>query len=146
MMDASDMYPDGFHPVAQDKTRDFNGTAKYHTRTQKPPKYYFVDFGISRRYDPAKDSPLEDPIIGGDKSVPEFQGDRAFERSDPFLTDVYYIGNMVRRDFLLVGVAIRLPFLGGADRHAIGTGIFYSPSTKTRVWVHDAVGRGYVSR
>jgi hypothetical protein len=106
MMDASDMYPDSFHPVALGKTRDFNGTAKYHTRTQKPPKYYFVDFGISGKYDPANGPPLDEPIIGGDKSVPEFQGNKALERSDPFPTDVYYIGNLVRRDFLVVGVAI----------------------------------------
>jgi hypothetical protein len=106
MMDASDMYPDGFHPMWPDKTPDFKGSAKYYTRTQKPPKYYFLDFGISRRYDSANGPPLEGPIIGGDKTVPEFQGEKEFERSDPFPTDVYYIGNMVRRDFLMVGSII----------------------------------------
>jgi hypothetical protein len=111
MMDASDMYPDGFHPVAQDKTRDFSRVAKYYTRTHKPPKYYFVDSGISRRYDPANRPPLEGPIIGGDKSVPEFQGKKALEDSDPFQTDVYYIGNLVRRDFLMVSLVVLLPRL-----------------------------------
>jgi hypothetical protein len=102
MMDASDMYPDGFHPVWQDRSRDFKGKVKHYTRTQKPPKYYFVDFGLSRRYDPANGPPLERPIVGGDKSVPEFQGGKEFERSDPFATDVYYIGNLIREDIFQV--------------------------------------------
>jgi hypothetical protein len=106
MMDASDMYPDGFHPVKQNKNRDYKGRARNYTRTRRPPKYYFVDFGISRRYDPANVRPLEGPIIGGDKTVPEFQGDKAYEDSDPFPTDVYYIGNLIRRDFLVVATII----------------------------------------
>jgi hypothetical protein len=101
-MDASDMYPDGFHPVRQELDRNYQDNAKHHTRTQRPPKYYFVDFGISRRYDPANGPPLEGPIIGGDKSVPEFQGSKALQDCDPFPTDVYYIGNLVRRDFFEV--------------------------------------------
>jgi hypothetical protein len=104
MMDASDMYPNGFHPVQQDRNRNFQGKAKHYTRTQRPPRYYFVDFGISRRYDPASGPVLEGPIIGGDKSVPEHQGDKVYQDCDPFATDVYSIGNLVREDFLVVGV------------------------------------------
>jgi hypothetical protein len=103
MMDASEMYPNSFHPVVQDRNRDYHGTAKHYPRTRRPPKYYFIDFGLSRRYDPANGPPLEAPLIGGDKSVPEFQGNKALEHSDPFPTDVYYIGNLVKRDFLDVG-------------------------------------------
>ncbi|KAI1795576.1 hypothetical protein LXA43DRAFT_1090740 [Ganoderma leucocontextum] len=42
--------------------------------------------------------PLEDIIIGGDKSVPEFEG--TDEPQNPFWTDIYYLGNLIRTDFL----------------------------------------------
>ena len=38
---------------------------KHYSRTQRPVKYYFVDFGISRRYNPDDGPPLEYPIFGG---------------------------------------------------------------------------------
>lgn len=102
MMDASPLYPDGFHPVATDLKPDYIATAKHYTRTQRPTKYKIIDFGISRRYDPAEGRHLEYPIRGGDKTVPEFQGEGGYEPSDPFPTDVYYVGNMIREDFLTV--------------------------------------------
>ena len=100
MMDGSAMYPESFHPVEQDSKPDFTGNAKHHSRTRCPPKYYFTDYGISRRYNPADGPPLEDPIWGGDKSVPEFH--KSNNACDPFPTDVYYLGNMIRSDYLLV--------------------------------------------
>ena len=100
MMDASGMYPRGFHPRLQNRNPEFTGPAKHLTRTQHPPKYYFVDFGIARRYDPANGPPLELPIEGGDKSVPEFQASNG--PCDPFPTNVYYLGNFIRREFLEV--------------------------------------------
>jgi len=50
MMDARELYPEGFHPIAADKTPDFSreAIAKF-TRSQRPPKYYIIDFGLSRR-------------------------------------------------------------------------------------------------
>jgi hypothetical protein len=100
MMEASAMFPQGFHPLLQNQEREFTDEAKHFTRTQHPPKYYFLDFGISRRYDPANGPPLELPIEGGDRTVPEFQdGDGP---CDPFPTDVYYLGNLIRQEFLEV--------------------------------------------
>ena len=78
--------------------------AKHFTRTQRPPKYYFIDFGISRRYHPSDANPREIPIWGGDKLVPEFQNSN--EPRDPFPTDVFYIGNTIRMGFLLVGISL----------------------------------------
>jgi len=98
MLDPSTMYPDSFHPVERSMKRDYSGRAHYYTRTQRPPKYYFIDFGISRRYDPKDGPPLEDPIWGGDKTVPEFQ--ISDEPCNPFPTDIYYVGNMIRKDFI----------------------------------------------
>ncbi|KAH7906825.1 hypothetical protein BJ138DRAFT_1071218 [Hygrophoropsis aurantiaca] len=98
MMDANSLYIDAFHPCQPDRKRDFTGDARHYTRTQRPPKYYFIDFGISRRYERSNTKPLEYPIWGGDKTVPEFQ--KSNEPMDPFPTDVYYLGNLIRVDFI----------------------------------------------
>ncbi|KAH7907466.1 hypothetical protein BJ138DRAFT_1129149 [Hygrophoropsis aurantiaca] len=98
MMDARSLFIDAYHPQRQKIKRDLSGVARHYTRTQRPPKYYFIDFGLSRRYDPSNTNPLEDQIWGGDKTVPEFQKSPA--PCNPFPTDIYYIGNLIREDFL----------------------------------------------
>lgn len=80
--------------------RQYKRKAKFFSRTARPVKYYFIDFGISRRYDADNTSPREDPIWGGDKSVPEFQD--SDDPQDPFPTDIYYLGNMIRTHLLQV--------------------------------------------
>jgi hypothetical protein len=102
MFDASQLYPNGYHPQSINRTCDRTGPARHYTRTQRPPKYYLIDFGISRKYDSSSGPPLEAPILGGDKTVPEFQ--KSTEPCDPFPTDVYYVGNLIRTDFLEVRV------------------------------------------
>ncbi|KAI0071999.1 hypothetical protein K474DRAFT_1651740 [Panus rudis PR-1116 ss-1] len=102
MMDPKPTFPRGFHPREMHKNVNFKGRAKHYTRTARPTKYYFIDFGLARKYDPAEGSPREDPIYGGDKSVPEFQyapGDPILP-VDPFPTDIYYLGNMIREEYL----------------------------------------------
>jgi hypothetical protein len=99
MMDANPLYPIPYHPCETNMRRDFKGRAKHKTRTQRPVKYYLVDFGISRRYGPDT-IPLEDPIWGGDKTVPEFQ--TSDEPCNPFPTDIYYLGNLIRTNFIKV--------------------------------------------
>ncbi|KAG9309316.1 hypothetical protein JVU11DRAFT_10804 [Chiua virens] len=99
MLDPTHLYPESFHPVEIDLSKNGIGRAKHFTRTQRPSKYYFIDFGISRQYDPSIREPREIPIWGGDKEVPEFQNSN--EPRDPFATDVFYIGNAIRKDFLL---------------------------------------------
>jgi len=99
MLDPARLYPESFHPIATNLSKDCSGDAKHFTRTQRPPKYYFIDFGISRRYDLSDPDPKEIPIWGGDKDVPEFQNSN--EPCDPFATDIFYIGNTIRVDFIL---------------------------------------------
>ncbi|KAJ7088720.1 kinase-like domain-containing protein [Mycena belliarum] len=104
MMEGSKMFPDGWSPHHPKLNRDFySGRARLYTRTQRPPKYYIIDFGISRQYDTRDPPPLEDPHRGGDKSVPEFQlteAGEAPEPCDPFPTDIYYLGNLILHDFV----------------------------------------------
>jgi hypothetical protein len=102
MMDGKDMFPEGYFPTATQTVMrpDLTGRGKYSKRTECPPKYYFIDFGLSKRYDPADGPPLEVPIWGGDKTVPEFQNSN--EPMNPFPTDIYYLGNVVNEYFLQV--------------------------------------------
>ncbi|KAJ7505775.1 hypothetical protein B0H11DRAFT_1976129 [Mycena galericulata] len=102
MMDASPIASKPFHPVITNKKRDFTGRVIYLSRTQHPVKYYLTDFGLSVKYRPEDRPPLEAPILGGDKTVPEFQTANKGERppdGDPFPVDVYYLGNLVRTYF-----------------------------------------------
>ena len=75
-------------------------SVKKYTRTWRPPRYLLIDFGLSRLYDPANGPPLDYPLRGGDKSAPEHQGPKML--CNPFPTDVYYLGNLVREDYIQV--------------------------------------------
>ncbi|KAI0065666.1 hypothetical protein BV25DRAFT_1581074 [Artomyces pyxidatus] len=99
MYDPSPMYADSYHPVETRRRRDWKGDAKYYTRTQRPPRYYLIDFGLSRRYNPADGPPLEMVLRGGDKSAPEHRSP-APPPCNPFPTDIYYLGNLIRENFL----------------------------------------------
>lgn len=103
MMDPKPTFPDMHHPRVINMNRTFTGNAKFYTRTARPTKYYLIDFGLSKRYNPDDGEPSEPPILGGDKTVPEFQGRGYDEPSNPFRTDIYYLGNMVRESYLQVG-------------------------------------------
>jgi len=100
MMDAAAMYPDMWHPREPRYKYDYSGRAKHYSRTERPPKYYYIDFGLSRKYDPNDGPPEELPILGGDKTVPEFQREGYDKPSNPFHTDIYYLGNLLRTEFV----------------------------------------------
>ena len=100
MMDPGSLYIDAFHPVNPRMKRDYSGRARFRTRTFGPPKYFWIDFGLSRHYDPSIIEPKEVPIWGADKEVPEFQNSN--EPCDPFPTDVFYAGNMIKQDLIEV--------------------------------------------
>ena len=102
MLDPSGMYPNGFHPTQMNRNYDFRGRAKRHTRTLRPPRYFLIDFGLSRQY--TSRNAFDEPLSGGDKSAPEHvHGDR--RRCNPFKTDIYYLGNLVRQKFMQVTCA-----------------------------------------
>ncbi|TFK74320.1 hypothetical protein BDN72DRAFT_893294 [Pluteus cervinus] len=95
MMDGDEMFPEGWNHFLGRLTPQGKPHRTFFTRTQKPSKYYLIDFGLSRRYDPSDPDPLERPILGGDRTVPEFQTGK--ESFNPFRTDIYYVGNLIRR-------------------------------------------------
>jgi len=102
MMDPKPLFPELYHPINDEQNRELSGEPKRRSRTAAPTKYYLIDFGHSRKYAAEDLSPRELPLIGGDKTVPEFQGDKYNEASDPFPTDVYYIGNLIREEYLQI--------------------------------------------
>ena len=99
--DPSGMYPKGFHPVRLNRSRDFKGRAKSYTRTQRPTRYYLVDFGSSHRYNSR--NALDDPLPGGDNTAPEQQLEGLY---NPFRTDIYDLGNVIRERFLKVSTEV----------------------------------------
>ena len=100
MYDGRILYPN-FHPAFPSQKPNMHNLG-YRSRTVHPPTYYIIDFGISRRYSPDDSAPRAFPILGGDKSVPEHQGEKAYEMSDPFPTDIYYLGNFIREEIMQV--------------------------------------------
>jgi len=95
MFDPSGMFPEGYHPVQLDRRPNFKGRAKRYSRTERPPRYYLIDFGLSRRY--SSRNVMDAPLRGGDRSAPEHQ--RGW-RCNPFQTDIYYLGNLIRDTFM----------------------------------------------
>ncbi|KAL4247326.1 hypothetical protein ABKN59_007456 [Abortiporus biennis] len=95
MMDPNPMYPELYHPQSINMTKDMKHRVQHLSRTEKPTTYYLIDFGLSRRY--SSNDALDLPIEGGIKTVPEFQGDLADVPSNPFRTDIYYLGYMIEQ-------------------------------------------------
>ncbi|KAJ7177785.1 hypothetical protein C8R46DRAFT_1074931 [Mycena filopes] len=96
VVDPSELFPHGFHPVNFWRDTDNYNMAHTIPRTQCWPRYYIIDFGLSRRYNPESGPPLEDVVLGGDKSPPEHREDRC----NPFPTDVYFLGNLLKKEFI----------------------------------------------
>lgn len=105
MLDAAPMYPGGSHFTSTldlDMNRAWTAEAHPLTRTQcsPPVKYYFIDLGLAIHFEDDSEPTLAMPAYGGDKSPPEFQGDGMNQQYNPFPTDVYYLGNALREEFL----------------------------------------------
>ncbi|KAI9462044.1 hypothetical protein F5148DRAFT_237621 [Russula earlei] len=88
MFDPSGMYPD--HPVRRD------WRAKRYSRTERPPRYYFIDFGLSHQY--SSRNVLEEQPRGDDMTSPPEH--KRGGLCNPFRTDIYHLGSFVRDNFL----------------------------------------------
>ncbi|KAG5349244.1 hypothetical protein E4T56_gene5917 [Termitomyces sp. T112] len=88
------------HPSERIMKRDFSDRApRPTTRTLRPIKYYFIDFGLSHNYQ-GEDPPYLRPAPwGGDWTVPEHQGPN-FAPCDPFPVDVYCLGSVINYSYL----------------------------------------------
>ncbi len=103
MLDASNLFPFGFHPVYTNRDLTFHQYAKYITRTECWPRYYIIDLGMSRRYSKRKapcekSTPFSLPFV---HLLPERKGtvSRLF---NPFPVDVFHLGHILRKEFHVV--------------------------------------------
>lgn len=99
-MDASSLYPKGFHPVLRYLRPDAHHRANPRSRfgAPKPVKYYFIDFGISAHI--PSGAPKE--VVGTDgidQDVPELSDTVPY---DPFKVDIFILGSLFNLQFYLV--------------------------------------------
>ncbi|KAI0800216.1 kinase-like domain-containing protein [Fomes fomentarius] len=95
MMDARPLYPDGYHPVHQNYTRDALYRVSPLSRLQNPVRYYFIDFGLSTRFPPDASSYVVGEI-GRDTDVPELSDHVPY---DAFKVDIFSMGNVYHKEF-----------------------------------------------
>ncbi|KAF7351406.1 Protein kinase domain-containing protein [Mycena sanguinolenta] len=96
LQDPTKLFPRGFHPVNYCLNPTHDGLAYSITRTECWPRYYLIDFGLSRRYDPSKGPPLERVVPGGGRNPPEYSGTEC----NPFPADIYFLGNLLKHHFI----------------------------------------------
>ena len=101
LMSTREMWPEPFHVQMHHRNPTLTDDAKEpYTRTLKPPKYYIIDFGMSRQYSPGDHHPTETAPDGGDRTVPEFGDGRSRVVHDPFAVDIYCVGNVIQERIL----------------------------------------------
>ncbi|TDL23911.1 hypothetical protein BD410DRAFT_720197 [Rickenella mellea] len=91
MLDASPMYPTGFH--AQMKFLDPTGIHSVRETRRcdlNTVKYYIVDFGLSVRFEESDMVRLVTGVAAQDRNVPELSTSTPY---DPFMVDIFTLGN-----------------------------------------------------
>ncbi|KAM5532635.1 hypothetical protein V8D89_013679 [Ganoderma adspersum] len=97
MMDATSLYPHGFHPVRLDQLpQHLRRAAPIRSRADVAVAYYLVDFGISSWFQPNDTDRLVLGTSGLDQDVPELSDDVPY---DPFKLDIFVLGNFFRQHF-----------------------------------------------
>lgn len=103
MLDATQLCPDGFHPVAYMCPPNYKGYAKCITRTECWPRYYLIDFGFARQYPPG-DLPREMSLPCASPSrqaVPELRSAES-QAYNPFPIDIFALGLILKWKFSVV--------------------------------------------
>lgn len=99
MMEADAMFPKGFHPLR--RAMDSTGSKLVHPKRRRDTfprvRYYYIDFGISSMFGPEDKDRCVIGLEGQDRTVPELS---LVEPYDPFLVDVYILGNLFKNAFL----------------------------------------------
>ncbi|KAJ2968427.1 hypothetical protein NUW54_g13221 [Trametes sanguinea] len=98
LVDADALYPRGFHPMRPDVLPDeVTVDAPVLSRRNIPVKYYYIDFGISSRFEPDQPDRLVTGTDGMERLVPELSKDVPY---DPFKVDIFILGCMFYETFL----------------------------------------------
>ena len=103
MMDATALYPDGFHAIyLSSLPEQITRPATLLSRNDIPVTYYYVDFGISTWLKPEDTNRHVVGSDGLDQDVPELSDDVPY---DPFKVDIFVLGNFFRQEFTQVSAA-----------------------------------------
>ncbi|KAH8976632.1 hypothetical protein EDB86DRAFT_3021619 [Lactarius hatsudake] len=98
MMDATHIFPHGFHPVKNVfLPHDISTPAPILPRLEVGVKYYFVDYRISSYFPEGTEQQLVFGLAGRDRDVPELSDEVPY---DPFKVDIFTVGNVLRREFV----------------------------------------------
>ncbi|KAI0700983.1 kinase-like domain-containing protein [Cerioporus squamosus] len=95
MMDARPLYPEGYHPVRQNYTPDAMYRISPLSRTDRPVRYYYIDFGLSVQFPPGA-APYVVGDVGRDTDVPELSDTIPY---NPFKVDVFALANLFYKEF-----------------------------------------------
>jgi hypothetical protein len=96
-MDATHMFPRGFHPVKDLLLHDVSTAAPIIARRHVGVKYYFIDYGISSYFPAGESQPhLVVGLAGRDQDVPELSDKVPY---DPFKVDIFTVGNVFLQEF-----------------------------------------------
>lgn len=107
MMDASALYDEHPHPNNDLRSLDYSHPVKKHgSRVLRPVKYYYIDFGESKRCDLKNGPPRRSVADYVGDPAPEF---RTEKYCDPFAVDVYRVGNIIRKNFTNVSLLSGTP-------------------------------------
>jgi len=101
MMDATPLFPNGWHPQAPWRSRDAKRPVKRISRRSvaAQTQYYYADWGLSSRHPPDDPNPLVVGERGKDKRPPELSEETPY---NPFKLDVHIVGGLIFDSILLV--------------------------------------------
>jgi len=96
MMDPGEMFPEGFHPRRiHSHPTEIDKTVTWIPRSATSVKYYFIDFGISVRFDNMESRGLVRGRFGREKTTPELVAATDETLYDPFPVDIYVAGKLI---------------------------------------------------
>jgi serine/threonine protein kinase len=93
LMDGSNLYKDGWHPMNPWQARDGGDLFLTRKRSEAEIKYYFIDFGLSTEFVPGQCERL----VTGQKGRIEAPEQNSGLPYDPFKLDVYCLGNVYQK-------------------------------------------------
>ncbi|KAI0819187.1 kinase-like domain-containing protein [Trametes gibbosa] len=92
MMDASSLYPSGYHPMQLGYTPDVLHPVTALPRAGRGVRYYYIDFGVSSRFQVGQSSLVLGDV--GRAYVPELSATVPY---DAFKVDIYALGDLLSK-------------------------------------------------
>ena len=94
MIDDRPLYPAGNHPVHRNYSVDAIEELRPLHRIDHPVRYYYIDFGLSKRFGEGE-PPLVVGDVGRDDEVPELSSTIPY---DGYKADIHALGNIFHKE------------------------------------------------